>query len=60
MKTKTIKKDSPRQERRRRSLARLERYAEKGVKLVDENIVPLEPHDINRINKEIGTLKERL
>lgn len=70
---KPVKKDGRRQQRRERTLARLEKQLEGGVKsemfgakLVDNKFVGtivvsrLEQKDIDRISKDITILKQRL
>lgn len=78
---KPVKKDVPRQERRKRTLARLEQYLAGGVKKIKveeekfnskapvgqrltkvlvEKTVAFEQKDIDRIQGEISTLRQRL
>lgn len=67
---KPVKKDAPRQERRKRTLARLEQYLAGGVKtvstkslegeLIKVKQVPFTNQDVDRIQNEISILKQRL
>lgn len=52
--------NTKKQERRERTLTRLESQLSSGVKNTKEGTLPLDDNDRKRINQEIKTLKSRI